>query len=420
MTDLNEKKKLFNFLKVINPSEINIKKEEIFYREKYKEIINYLKLILTESKDLEIHNYFTPKGLLLIHVDPGIDLLDYLKLICSNFYIHYIELRESVIAENSKEFFENFTTILDSFDKILNPELSKQKEGTKNEPEKREDFNNQKLFVIDQNQRLNQFWKDGNLLRNFLFYYQDDENLQKLLNNNLVLIWINYDYEGILNNSDQLYSVFDYVIKVPILNKMERQQVFREFMEKNPKISFDVNKLVKLTKDWEVNEINHLLRTGILKHYINADLNTTSNEITDIIIELIESGEFVPYHKNEIEKNEQNKEQMSKELHKVGQLKEKPLINEQSSSQKEIINQIKKQSYSEFMLNQLYENAASENYNQLVLIIDKLEKKEPLEDNDRKILSQYPFILKSSPSKAQILLEKAKKRVDMITKSFGK
>ena len=85
-----------------------------------------------------------------------------------------------------------------------------------------------------------------------------------------------------------------------------------------------------------------------------------------------------------------------------------------------IINGIREMGVSEFMLNQLYENAASKNYNELLIIIDKLNKQEPLEDNERKILARYPFILNDSPNIANLNLEKAKKRVDLLKKAFGK
>ncbi|TXT65737.1 MAG: hypothetical protein BAJALOKI3v1_70039 [Promethearchaeota archaeon] len=421
MNDFNRKKNLIKFLNIINPSEINIKKEEIFYREKYKEIINYLKLILTESKDLEIYNYVNPKGLVLIHAHPGIDLLDYLKLICSNFYIHCVQFKESEIAENPKEFLEDFTSIFNYFDEILIEESGKQSKDKNQKEDNSKEINNQKLLIVNQNQRLEQLVGVNNLLQKFLFYYQEEDNLTKIIKNNLVIIWVIYNYEGILNVSDQIYKVFDFIIRVPILNKMERQQVFREFMEKNPKISFDINKLVELTEEWEVEEINHLLRTGILKHHINADLNTTSNEITDIIIDLVESREFIPYGKKHLEKNKKEQKSIPEGSSTEKNITERDLKEHiPIESKEEILNQIKSENYSEFMLNQLYENAASENYNELVLIIDKLDKKEPLEDNDRKLLSKYPFILNNSPSRAQIFLEKAKKRIDMITKSFGK
>ena len=85
-----------------------------------------------------------------------------------------------------------------------------------------------------------------------------------------------------------------------------------------------------------------------------------------------------------------------------------------------LINQIKEERISDFMLSQLYESAASKNYSELLLIIDKLNKQEPLEDNDRKILAKYSFVLNDSPKMAQINLEKAKKRIDNLKRAFGK
>ncbi|TFF94568.1 MAG: hypothetical protein EU543_00985 [Promethearchaeota archaeon] len=421
MSDLNQNNNFSRYFKVINPSEIHINKEDIFYREKYKEIINYLKLILTDSKDLEIFNYFNPKGLLFIQTNPGIDLLDYLKLICSNFYIYYIQLRDSIINEDPTGFFNNFPTILNKIDETLKSETKIQTKTVKDQQDKNLDYDVEKLIIINQNERLTQNLENQNLLNKFLSHYQEEENLKVLLENKLIIIWINYDNNGVLDHSEQLYNIFDYVIRVPILNKTERQQVFREFMENNPKISFDINQLVELTENWEVKEIDNLLRLAILKHHFNSELNTTSNEITDSIIDLIETGEFIPYFKKRELKHKEDKEEISyKEVGGKTKIPNQVIETKINDGTEDIISQIKSEKYSDFMLNQLYENAASENYNELILIIDKLDKKEPLEENDRKILSKFPFILSSSPSKAQILLEKAKKRIDMITKSFGK
>jgi len=285
-----------------------------------------------------------------------------------------------------------------------------------NKKENKEEYKTEKLLVINQNERFNQ-----SILNKFLSYYQEEENLKSLLENHLIIIWINYDEEEILNHSEYLYNIFDYGIKIPLLNKTERNQVFREFMENNPKISFDINKLVELTENWEVKEINNLLRLAILKHHINSELNTTSNEITDSIVELVESGEIIPFFKKKELLNKEKNENISYSgLEEKKQIQNQFIEPRKNDNEENIINQIKSEKYSDFMLNQLYENAASENYNELILIIDKLDKKEPLEENDRKILSKFPFVLSTSPSKALILLEKAKKRIDMITKSFGK
>jgi hypothetical protein len=160
---------------------------------------------------------------------------------------------------------------------------------------------------------------------------------------------------------------------------------------------------------------------GIFKHFLNTDLNDISNEITDTLINIIESGEYIlstafmaPESNNSIGMNHNIPIGMKEDMKKLEN--QKDLMEKKD----EYITQIRDESISEFMINQLYENAASKNYNELLIIIDKLNKKEVLEDNERKLVAKYPFILNDSPSMAQINLEKAKKRVDLIKRAFGK
>ncbi|MCK4238329.1 MAG: hypothetical protein KAX33_04345, partial [Candidatus Lokiarchaeota archaeon] len=95
-------------------------------------------------------------------------------------------------------------------------------------------------------------------------------------------------------------------------------------------------------------------------------------------------------------------------------------IPELESQLRTEIEKIRSQRISNFMVQQLYEDAASENYTELLVILDKMKKKEPLEEYDRKLLAEYSFILNDPPNIALILLEKAKKRIDNIKKAFGK
>ena len=153
---------------------------------------------------------------------------------------------------------------------------------------------------------------------------------------------------------------------------------------------------------------------GIFKHFLNSELNESSNEITDILINLIESGEFLPSHLETITergvlyRGTNDKQNLN---NKISVKERDEIIN--TNDIKNFINQIKEERVSDFILSQFYENAASKNYSELLLIIDKLNKQEPLEDNDRKILAKYSFVLNDSPNMAQIHLEKAKKRIDI-------
>ena len=165
-----------------------------------------------------------------------------------------------------------------------------------------------------------------------------------------------------------------------------------------------------------------MLKTAIFKHFLNSDLNETSNEITDIIINLIESGEYIPSMNGKFSLIEQNKERNNNGYRKHSETIVKTTEKEKTTVEKinGIVDTIQQERYSEFMLNQLYENAASKNYNELLIIIDKLSKNEKIEENDRKIIGKYPFVLNDAPNLAHINLEKAKKRVDQMKQVFGR
>ncbi|MBN1214964.1 MAG: hypothetical protein JXA99_05915 [Candidatus Lokiarchaeota archaeon] len=402
------KKSMLKYINIVNPTNIKVKEEDIFLRDKYKEIINYLKLILTDSKDLEINSYIDLKGNLLINILPGTDILDYINVISFNFCINLIQLKESTIIENSSEFFENFFDILDDLDNLLNDQSDEENSENK-----------KKILLIDQNHKLNDICGNVNLLDKFLYYYRDKKNLKKLLKNNILLIWINHDYDDIVKNSGEIYDVFDVMINIPRINKLERSLILKSYMEKKKKITFDIDLITEITEDWEVKEIKKLIEVAILKHHLNSELNKQSNEITEIIQKIIESGEFIPsFKKKKYNNHKENNNRSYKKNSNDNNSNNKG--NHNNKDIKDIVDNIKSERYSDFMLNQLYENAASENYNQLVILIDKLFKNEHLGEPDKRLLSKYPFILNDPPGKAQISLEKAKKKIDLIKKSFGK
>lgn len=415
MSEINENLKFSMFFKKLLPTEITINKEDIFYRDKYNEIINYIKVILTDSENLEFTRYLKPKGALLINIQPGTDIIDFLKLISSNYYLDFLELinPEGIITQ--VENFENFIKILENIEKY-DANVSIDNDSSKNDVKK-------KLVLINQpyNYDVSETLKSVSLLHRFIKYFKNNPNKLNLIEKNLILMWLHYDYDEISKFSGDLFELFDLFIKIPVLNRFERETVLRNFSEKNPKVVFDINAIINSTENWEVKDINQLLKIAIFKHHLNSDLNTVSNEITDTIIDLIDTGEFIPSKviKDRLPKGKGKTEDIIQDttLRSTG-TKETDVKN--LSEKDTIINGIREMGVSEFMLNQLYENAASKNYNALLIIIDKLNKKESLEDNERKILARYPFILNDSPNMANLNLEKAKKRVDLLKKAFGK
>ncbi len=424
MEDIDNDIEFSKYYRLITPNEIDIDREDIFYRDKYNDIINYLKIMLTNHEESIVQSYnkfIQPKGAILINIKSGTDIDDYLKLISKNYYLNFYELNQEEIIRTPDEFINNFTSILES---LIQAKESNKKStieaGDESQPIEDQQKENriEGIILINQENFSNINLKERNILEHFITSFK---NKKEILKNGLILIWINNSIKEIEMNSRSIFEVFDLFIKVPLLDKIERETIFRNFSEKNPKIVFDIETLVDFTVNWEIKDINQLLKVGIFKHFLNSELNDSSNEITDGLIDLIESGEFIPSISHEKAKLDflnnsvtENQNSLNKRFMKGGETGK--AVNKSS----EVLNQIKEERFSEFMLNQLYENAVSKNYSELLLIIDKMYKQEQLEENDRKLLAKYAFILNDSPKMAQINLEKAKKRIDNLKRAFGK
>ncbi|MHA2399563.1 MAG: hypothetical protein ACXADU_11835 [Promethearchaeota archaeon] len=421
MEDLNKVPEFSRYFRVISPSEIKINKDEIFYREKYNDIITYIKSMATFDHDTVLEEYLSPKGAILINVNPGTDIEEFIKLISMNYHLELIELRINVIRREPEKFLKHFPSILKAIGGTsLTKSNAVSEEKTLEEPLSDSDRKiERRLILINQHIDFKEVFEGENLLQ--LFFNNQNDTPLNFINFNSILIWVNNDIRDIVKVSSYLFSIFDLLVKVPLLGKIERETVYRDFFENNPKIVFDVNALLTSTENWEIKDITQLLKIGIFKHFLNSELNDTSNEITHLLLEIIESGEFIPSYSsinlehqqidNKIEKSRQEFLPSS-----VGEEEEDLTIRNSD----DYLNHIRDSRMSDFMLGQLYENAAFLNYNELVLVIDKLDKKEPLEENDRLLLAKYPFILNYHPKTAQINLEKAKKRVDRIKQAFGK
>jgi len=423
MSNFNIDSQYLKYFQVISPSEVSINREDIYYRDKYNDIVNYLKIILTNHHDLVINSYLQPNGLLLINSNPGTDILDYLKVISKNYYLNFLELNYEEIYKNPKIFFNNFVSILQNITNL--PEGNsrsedKSKERADIEPIYTKYNKIEQLIIINQDEIFTRLFEDNNLLTIFLKSRKADDISYNFRVKGTILIWISQNMQDIEVNSGDVFQVFDLFIKIPLLNKIERETILRDFSEKNPRIVFDIATIVDYTANWEVKDLFQLLKMGIFKHFLNAELNEKSNEITDVLINLIESGEYIPtnYIKHD-SKQIIGKNASEKDLSYKKKSIEKEYQLDQVKKIDNIVSQIQRENFSEFMLNQLYENAASKNYNELLLIIDKLKNNEKLEENDKRILGKYPFILNDTYHKAQVNLEKAKKQINNIKKVFG-
>ncbi len=423
---MEEKKddlKFSKFYRLIAANEMDIDREEIFYREKYNDIINYLKIVLTNDEESVAQSYnkfIHPKGAILIKVNPGSDIVDYLKLISKNYYLNFFELNHEEIVKAPDDFISNFIDILENIIELALKNIENETNNNEKSQTNDHDLEQSKikgLLVIDQQKFSGINLNGKNLLELFMVSYKNRASLEK---DGLIIIWINNTMKEIKKSSQLIFDVFDLFIKVPILDKAEREMIFKAFSEKNPKIVFDIKTLVDYTATWEVKDLIQLLRIGIFKHFLNSELNESSNEITDGLINLIESGEYIPTTP-ELKRNIENSES---DFYKHDEFSSKNYMYGRNTESRNIYAQnlsseIKEERFTDFMLNQLYENAVSKNYSELVLIIDKLNNNENLEEIERKILAKYAFVLNDSPKMAQINLEKAKKRIDNLKRAFG-
>ncbi|MFW9879868.1 MAG: hypothetical protein ACFFG0_42890 [Candidatus Thorarchaeota archaeon] len=417
MKELNAIPEFSKYFQVISPSEIEIEKEDIFYRDKYNDIINFIKVMLTNHDDSTLNGYLIPKGAVLININPGTDILDYIKLITKNYYLDLIEFNDMEILNNPDKFLKCFKSILEAFGKKVE-KLDKTggiERDADNIVEKKI------LLLINQEPIFKEKFEKANLFEVLLNAWHNVGFGFNFIESNVILVWLNYDIQDINMISKKLYDIFDLFIKIPLLTKIERETILKDFLERNSSIVFDINDITNYTENWEVRDIKQLLKVGIFRHFLNSELNETSNEITDILINLIESGEFIPNTPAIIPEGNSHAELNENFIqnHKVIYHKENKVV-ENTEDISNVINSIRSSRISDFMLNQLYEAAASKSYTELTIIIDKLDKKEPLEEIDMKLLAQHPFILNDSPSKAKINLEKAKKRIDLIRQAFGK
>jgi hypothetical protein len=421
MKDLIEIPEFSKYFREISPSDITINKEDIFYRDKYNDIINYIKVIVTYSRPNLLEEYLSPKGAVLINISPGTDIIDFIKLISMNYHLELVEFIESEIIKAPEKFLKIFNQVLETIgeNSWRGEDLRSKKEEMEKDPTENEEKSDRRILLINQQLSFKSILEKSNLLE--IFFNAQRETNFNFLNSNIILIWINYDIQNVVKNSSKLYNSFDLFTKISLMNKIERETVCRDFLEQNPRIVFDINAIVNFTDNWEVRDLKQLFKVGIFKHYLNSELNEKSNEITPILMDLIDSGEFLPSYLPKIIKNQQIEEDREEERPIMGNLSKLDKWDENNiKNLNDYLTHIQESRVSEFMLEQLYENAAFLNYIELNIIIDKIDKKEPLEDNDRKLLAKYPFILNDAPTKAHINLEKAKKRVDSIKQAFGK
>lgn len=413
------------------PLDLQIERKDIFYRESYSEIIDYIKFLLSSEAVSSETKIKKIKGSILIDAPYGSDILGYIKLIAKTFTLKFVKLNFPEIRKSPNDFILNFPNIFDNLAKIYRE--AKKVEQEVKEKDKTIERALKFIFVVENQQEL--FQRTQKDIRFDLFehlYYELKNKMENInfIENGIIFIGINHQENTLCQAS---FKLFDFYLKIPTITENERRIILEKISEEiSANQTFNVDKIASLTEGWEVNDIRELIKIAYLRNV--AKFDDSVNDITELTAKIIDRGEFIPSYlislnfiqnklgtfqtsinssiHQSINQNRKFNIELSKEEHSK--------IPELESQLRTEIEKIRSQRISNFMVQQLYEDAASENYTELLVILDKMKKKEHLEDYDRKLLAEYSFILNDPPNIALILLEKAKKRIDNIKKAFGK
>lgn len=428
--NINQNNQL-KYLIIKNPLDLQIERKDIFYRESYSEIIDYIKFLLSYEAVSSETKIKKIKGSILIDAPYGSDIIGYIKLIAKTFTLKFVKLNFPEIRKPPNDFILNFPNIFDNLAEIYRE--AKKVEQEVKEKDKTIERALKFIFVVENQQEL--FQRTQKDIHNDLFehlYYELKNKMENInfIENGIIFIGINHQENTLCQAS---FKLFDFYLKIPTITENERIIILEKISEEiSANQTFNVGRIACLTEGWEVSDIRELIKIAYLRNVAKSD--DSVSDITELTEKIIDRGEFIPSYlislnfiqnkfgtfqtsiNSSIHQSINQNRKFNREISKEEHIK----IPELESQLRTEIEKIRSQRISNFMVQQLYEDAASENYTELLVIIDKMKKKEPLEEYDRKLLAEYSFILNDPPNMALLLLEKAKKRIDNIKRAFGK
>jgi hypothetical protein len=220
------------------------------------------------------------------------------------------------------------------------------------------------------------------------------------------------------------HQKFDLTWTLGLPNLEDRKEFLRRLVPSTGEQFFDYDHLARQTEGWNLGDLQdfkqYLAWSYQLEQFTNSPVILDSKFIIHALEDFIKSkDQLIDYlesgHNFEL-------------LHNLGigntQLvnnftarSSNPRINKNQSPRigglSENIDPMAK--YNEDFESQLYQDAASNHYEDLSIILDKLDKGIILDDRERKILGNYAFVIKDPPQQAMQKLHKAKGRIDRIS-----
>ncbi len=199
-----------------------------------------------------------------------------------------------------------------------------------------------------------------------------------------------------------LSEIFDYELTVPTPTESDRKQIFEAFKESNLKCTYEARILASATHNWTLWDIKKLILNAI--HRFKIGLCKYDSINSDFLLSLINTEKVLPKKSSKhlgIKGSETNAESNASVCYQQAS------TTDLSDPQLSMIDSLNEQ---------LYQDAAFKDFDNVVRIIQDMISNKPINPDDMKIISKYSFILSDEPKKALSKMNQAKTRVDRIRK----
>lgn len=230
------------------------------------------------------------------------------------------------------------------------------------------------------------------LSRNLLnvFFGNDMIDLSAIM---CVIVLVNDEHALIESSSVE----FDMFLRVQKPELGDRKQMLDYGLMTIPKKDVDTDHLALQMGDWSIRQINQFCKFAIKKFDMltqsKPDLIFNTQFLLNLLLE-------IPYS-NWMKRTVKNSEGGNRSQNA-----------QDDSSNIESNNTNPWDNFTGDFENQLYQSVANQAYDDLVLILDKLQKGIILQPHERKLLADYPFLIREDPMKALIKLNRAKDRLN--------
>ncbi|MBN2157347.1 MAG: hypothetical protein JW776_14980 [Candidatus Lokiarchaeota archaeon] len=242
----------------------------------------------------------------------------------------------------------------------------------------------------------------------------------------------------------EIIEYLDIVFTIPYPTKIQRIEIFERLLENLAIHTVDITYLSELTEDsWNVNDLKRLVDIAFIQWKIlnytefkaqlerekdeeqveqetepssdsNRTLLTKIPLTGEIFAELIKNNQIRP-----LSSYNSYKDFTNSKIPQVGKNDRETHPLNDGSFQSNSVTSFKGLGLAEldsFTSSQLYQYAAATKFEELTLILEKIDQARKLDDLDRTILADYAFILKDAPNRALLKLTNAKKTIDRIQK----